>query len=142
MKIVPFYVPKKFIPKLLNYRNNHLQTSRLNIADNLEKADSLFLEANKDKLAKIARRNDCHLSFVRNAGFYNKSTKMDIGLPYIDSINQETGNPLYFRTYKKEGSSVLPENIARENKPLELIKQDIKTIINLFRENQKNNIQK
>lgn len=136
MKIIPFYVPKKFIPKLLNYRNNHLLVDRITIASDLEKSDALFLSENKDKLAKIARRNDCHLSFIRNQGFHDKSTKMDIGLPYIDVMNQDSGNPIYYRAYKKEGSSVLPENISAEKKPLEIIKEDIKTIIGLFKENQ------
>ena len=140
MKIVPFYVPKKFVPKLLNMRNNQLQACRLSIADDLEQADALFLHENKDKLAKIARRNDCHLSFVRNQGFHNKSTEMDIGLPYIDVVAREFDTPIYYRAYKKEGSSILPENLGREKKPFELIKQEIKTIIQLFKENQAKNI--
>ena len=141
MKIIPFYIPKKFIPKLLNYRNAHLQSTHISIAKDLEQNDAVFLEANKDKLAKIARRNDCHLSFVRNEGFHNKSTKMNISRPelvcsnYMSRDFENPQTPNCFLVFKKQAEVVLPENIQREKNFLGMIKEDIKRILKIAAEN-------
>ena len=129
------FLPRKFIVNRLQARNKHLTKDLITINKDIPQTDEIFLSENVDKLAKIARRNGCHLSFVKNDGFYNNSTKMNIGLPKMEVVMHDQDTPVIFSWYETEASSTLPENLSREKKPFELIKQDIKTLLKLVAEN-------
>ena len=137
MKVLPSFIPKKLVQKAIKFRYNRLISNHVFIDKDVPTADYLYLGMNKQKLAKIARRNDCRLCFSKDDGLYKNSTKMDVGLPHVEvSANDGTGSPsVIFHTFLSRGSSILPENLAKEKNPLEIIKSSIKTVIQAAKAN-------
>ena len=136
MKIAPAYISKKTLLKKLNKRNAQTIEEHIKVSQDINPSDAGFIDENKDRLARFAKRNRVLLYFKRGDDLFNNGTLMEVGKSHCfwHAYGGDFSNDLMKVDYLKKGEQVIYPDSVSPRKTVSEIKDVVRSILNAHKD--------